>query len=596
MDRPDLTADIVLTLGIAGGALVLFVWNRIRADMVALIVMAVVILTGLVTPREGTSGFSNEATATVALMMVLAAGLVRTGAIDLLGAGINRLAGDSELRFLIVLMIIVVPASAFINNTPVVIVMLPIVLGFARRTGMAASRLLMPVSFGSQLGGTLTLIGTSTNLLVAAIIVDLGLPRFRLFDITPAALVLAVIGLVYLLTIGRALVPDRKTATSYVKRYELRDYLTTVRVGADAPIVDKTLGELRFQQRYGLQVVAVRRGGERIRFPHGATRLQADDVLLLEGKIEDIAKLENTASLRIAGTRAALLEEPGVEHDLAEILVPPRSRTIGRTVRQLGFRARYGLNVLAMQRHAAPVHAALGAIPLEAGDILLVQGPQRALQRLHRGGEFALLGSVGLPARRLRRLRVSVAITAVVVLLAAFDVLSIMVASLLGAIAMVLSGCLRPDEAYRDMDWMVLVLLGGVIPLGVAMQNTGTAAFIAGGIMQVVQPIGPIGALGAFYILTSLLTQLISNNAAAIVLTPIAVAVAAGLGVSPVPFVVATMFAASNSFMTPIGYQTNAFIYGPGGYTFGDYLRVGGPLTFLLALAAAFVIPFFFPF
>ncbi len=590
------TFEILLTLSVAIGALALFAWNRVRADVVALIVLSALIVTGLVTPREGTSGFSNEATVTVGLMMVLAAGLARTGAIDVLGARIARLAGDSEVRFLAVLLVFVIPASALINNTPVVIVMLPVVLGFARRTGIAASRLLMPLSFGSQLGGTLTLIGTSTNLLVAAIVVDLGLPRFRLFDITPPAAILVAIGVVYLLTIGRMLTPKRATTSSFLNRYELRDYLTAAVVGPDAPIAGKSLGETRFAQRFGLQVVAIRRGDEPVRFPLGSTRIEAGDVLLLEGKVQDITKLEQQARLRIAGTRTELLEGPEAEHDLAEVMVPPRSRVVGRTLRDLGFRARHGLNVLAMQRHAEPVHDALGAIPLEAGDILLAQGPARALQRLHHGGDFALLGSLELPARRLRHMPLAVAIVVAVVLVAALDIVSIMVAALLGATTMVLTGCLRPDEAYRDLDLMVIVLLGGIIPLGIAMQNSGAAAFIAGGIMQIVGPLGPVGVLAAFYLMTSLMTEIISNNAAAVVLTPIAVAVANSLGVSPVPFVVATMFAASNSFMTPIGYQTNMFIFGPGGYTFGDYLRVGGPLNFLMVVAAALVIPIFFPF
>ena len=596
MEPTPLTPQIWLTLGIAAGAVVLFAWNRVRADVAALIIMAAVIVTGLVTPAQGLSGFSNEATATVALMMVLAAGLSRTGAIDLLGATLGRMAGRSELRFLAVVLAITVPASAFINNTPVVIVLLPVVLGFARQNGIAPSRLLMSVSFGSQLGGTLTLIGTSTNLLVAAIIVDMGLPRLGLLDITPAALPLVLIGTAYLLTVGRWLAPTRPGETSLLARYELRDYLTAVSVAQQAPIAGRTLAEVDFGRRFGLQVVAIRRGDLRIRFPGGGSRIEVGDLLLVEGKVPDIAKLERSAGLRIAGARPEQVEGDDSELDLAEVMVPPRSPVIGRTLRDLGFRARYGLAVLALQRHGAPVHAALGAIPLAAGDILLVRGPTDALHGLHRRGDLALLGSLELPARRTRRMPLAVGIVAAVVLLAAFDVTSIFMAALLGALVMTLTGCIRPDEAYRDVDWMVIVLLGGVIPLGLAMQNTGAAAFLAAALMGVVEPLGPYGALAAFYIMTSLLTEIISNNAAAVVLTPIAIAVGIALGVSPMPFVIATMLAASNSFMTPIGYQTNAFIFGPGGYAFTDYVRVGGPLNVLLAIAATFIIPLVFPF
>lgn len=596
METTTIDPQIWLTLGIAAGAVALFASNRLRADVVALLVMAVVIATGLVTPQEGLSGFSSEATATVALMMVLASGLARTGAIDLLGSTLGRLAGTSELRFLVVLLCITAPISAFINNTPVVIVLLPVVLGFARQNGIAPSRLLMPLSFGSQLGGTLTLIGTSTNLLVAAIIVDLGLPRLSLLSITPAALPLALVGIAYILTVGRWLAPTRPGERSLLTRYELRDYLTAVRVAPDAPIAGRTLADVDFNRRFGIQVLAISRGDTDIRFPGGGTRIEAGDLLLVEGKVPDITRLERSAGLRIAGARPELLAGAESELDLAEIMVPPRSPVIGRTLRDLGFRARYGLAVLALQRHGSPVHAALGAIPLQAGDILLVRGPIDALHALHRRGDLALLGSLELPARRTRRMPLAVAIIVAVVLAAAFNLTSILMAALAGALLMVLTGCIRPDEAYRDVDWMVIVLLGGIIPLGLAIQNTGTATFLAGWLLRVVEPLGPYGALAAFYVMTSLLTEIISNNAAALVLAPIGIAAAAGLGVSPMPFVVAVMLAASNAFMTPIGYQTNAFIFGPGGYTFADFARVGGPLSLILAIAATFVIPLVFPF
>lgn len=596
MQAPALTPEILLTLAIALGALVLFASNRLRADIVGVLVMAVVMGAGLVTAAEGMSGFSNEATATVALMMVLAAGLTRTGAIDLLGRTLGRLAGTSETRFLVVLLAITVPASAIINNTPVVIVLLPVVLSFARRTGIAPSRLLIPVSFGSQLGGTLTLIGTSTNLLVAAIIVDSGLPQLGLLDITPAALPLMLVGVAYLLTVGRALLPHRAAARTLMARYELRDYLTAVQVQPGAPLAGKTLAENDFGRRHGLQVVAIQRADLRIRFPGGSTRIQVGDLLLVEGKVPDIARLEKQSGLSIAGARADLLPPEDASLDLAEIMVPPRSRLIGRTLRDLGFRARYGLAVLAIQRHGTPVHAALGAIPLQAGDILLVRGPLDALSSLHRSGELALLGSLELPARRTRRMPIAIGVVAAVVLAAGLGITSILMAALIGALVLVLTGCIRPDEIYRDIDWMVIVLLGGIIPLGIAMQKTGAASWIAAHLMTLTGPLGVYGTLAAFYALTSLLTEVISNNAAAVVLTPVAIGIAGALGVSPMPFVVATMLAASNSFMTPIGYQTNAFIFGPGGYTFGDFARVGAPLNALLVITATIVIPLVFPF
>jgi di/tricarboxylate transporter len=604
LTAPPLTFDVLLTLAVTAGALALFVWNRIRVDVVGIIVMTALILLGLVTPREGISGFANEAVITVAAMFILSAGLLRTGAIDVLSRWAERAAAGGELRLLVVTLVLVVPLSAFINNTPVVVVVIPMVLGLTRKLGLAPSRLFMPISFGSQMGGTLTLIGTSTNLLVAGLVLDLGLERIRLFDITPPALVMAAVGIVYLLTVGRWLTPVRETEPDLLASYELRDYLSGLQVGPESPLVGRSLRDTRFGSTYGLQVVGIDRAGERIPFPRGGTVVQAGDVLIVEGKIPDIARIEEEEHLSIAGTQpdfpVALPRQPGPGSarvpGFAELIVPPRSPVVGRTLRALNFRNRYGVPVLGIQRHGAPFHEGLRDAVLAPGDILLVSGTPRELRALHETGELALLGAVAVPAKRLRKLKYSVPIIAGVVLLAAFDVTPILVSALLGVTAMFVTGCITPDEAYEEIDWMVIILLGSIIPLGLAMQNTGTAELIAVHMLTLTGPLGLFGVLASFYLLTSLLTEVISNNAAAVVMAPIAIAVGTGLDASPMPFVVAVMFAASNSFMTPIGYQTNTFIYGPGGYRFSDFLRVGGPLNLILIAVATFVIPYFFPF
>lgn len=596
MDTPLLTPQVVLTLAITLVALGLFVWGRLRADVVALSVMAALIVLGLVTPQEGISGFANEATVTVGLMLVLAAALVRTGVIDLMGRWIKRVAGRSEIRFLVIVLGFVVLASAFVNNTPVVIIMMPIALAFARDSGTPVSRLLLPISFASQLGGTLTLIGTSTNLLVAGLILELGLGRIHLFDITPPAAVLVVVGLAYLLTIGRWLAPDRPTEGGVARRYELRAYLTGLRVPRTSRLVGRSLREVRFEQVFGLQVIAIERDGKRHTFPRADDRLQEDDVLLAEGPLANVARIGQGGDLEIAHGTPELargeLEEAGV----AEIMVPPNSAFVGRTIRELGLRAQYEMSVLGLRRHGEVLHEALADIALEAADLLLVQARPETLARLKDDQQLALLGAVDLPLRRLRKARVAVPIMAAVVLLPAFGITTILVSALLGALAMIVTGCIRSEEAYRDIDWMVVVLLGAIIPLGIAMRNTGTAELLASGVLTLTQPLGLYGTLAAFYLLTSLITEVISNNAAAVVLTPIAVATATSLEASPLPFVVAVMFAASNCFLTPIGYQTNMFIFGPGGYRFSDYGRVGAPLAVLMVIAATLAIPVFFPF
>jgi di/tricarboxylate transporter len=598
------TAEILLTLAITLGALALFVWNRLRVDVVGIIVMVTLILTGLVTPREGISGFANEAVITVTAMFILSAGLLRTGAIDILSRWAERTARGGEFRLLLITMALVVPLSAFINNTPVVVVIIPMVLGLARKMGISPSKLFMPISFGSQLGGTLTLIGTSTNLLVAGLVLDLGMERIGLFDITPPALIMTAVGLVYLLTIGRWLTPTREAGADLIETYELREYLTGLVVGPESPMAGRSLRDANFAQNYGLQVIGVDRKGERIAFPRGGLTIQPSDVLIVEGRIADIARIEEVEHLSIAGSKPKFPveqqrtsgEAQGRGPALAEVIVPPRSPAVGRSLRQLNFRNRYGVPVLGIQRHGAAFHEAMRDTVLAPGDILLVSGTAAELRRLHQTGDLALLGTVALPAKRLRKLKYSLPIILGVVLLAAFNVMPILVSALLGVAAMFVTGCITPDEAYEEIDWMVIVLLGAIIPLGLAMQNTGTAELIATRLLALTRPLGLFGVLAMFYLLTSLLTELISNNAAAVVLAPIAIAVAAALGASPMPFIIAVMLAASNSFMTPIGYQTNTFIYGPGGYRFSDFVRVGGPLNLLMLIVATLVIPIFFPF
>lgn len=601
-----MTPQLLLTLAVTAGTLVLMLSNRVRVDVAGLIVMTTLILLRLVTPAEGISGFANEAIVTVACMFILSAGLIRTGAIDVLGRWVEQLAAKSETRLLLVTLAIAVPLSAFINNTPVVTMLIPLILGITRKTGISPSRIFMPISFGSQMGGTLTLIGTSTNLLVAGLILELGLPRIELFDITLPALILTGIGVVYLVTAGRFLTPKRVAEPDLLESYELRDYLTVLRVASESSFAGKTLKESRFGDRVGLQVLEIDRAGTRISIPGPTTGIEAGDILLVEGKSGEIAKIAEDEHLELIGAGPeydfALLERKKENGEgkqkpiLAEVIVPPRSPVTGRTLRQLNFRVRHGGVVLGIQRHQIALHERLGTIRLSAGDILLVQAMKEDLQRMHASGELALLGALDLPARRKKKMWLAISIMLIVVLLPALNILPIMTSALAGIVAMFLTGCVKPEEAYADIDWMVLVLLGSMIPLGLAMQKSGAAELIANNLMLLATPLGLYGTFAVFYLLVSLLTNMLSNNAAAVVLTPIAISSALALGVSPMPFVIAVMMAASNSFLTPIGYQTNTFIYGPGGYRFSDFFRLGAPLTVILTVVATFVIPYFFPF
>ncbi len=600
MNPPPITPDILVTLAITVGAIVLFVLDRLPIEVVGLLVMVALMLTGVVTPTEGVSGFASEAIVTIAAMFVLSAALVRSGGVDVLGRWISSMSGQSDLRLLAVSIAVVIPASAFVNNTPVVVVMVPVLLGLARERGIPASRLFMPVSFASQMGGTLTLVGTSTNLLVAGLVLDLGLPRIRLFDITGPALIMALVGVAYLLTVGRRLVPDRDGEDDLDERYELGEYLSGLEVEEGSELVGRPLSESGLRQERELDVLAIERGDEWILLPEGTHEIQAGDRMVVRGKIQGITDAGNEVGLRISGTEHTLSShedenEPG-DTAYSELLVPPRSRVVGQSLEELRFRGSYGVPVVGIRRHGATVHEPMRSVSLHAGDILLVRGTPEDLRRIRETGDLALLGPLELPPRRKRKLPLSAAILGGVVLSAALGLTTIMVAALAGVALAWVTGCLTPEEAYEDVDWQPLVLLGSILPLGIAMQNTGAADLLAAHFLTVTQTLGPTGVLVAFYVMTSILTEIISNAATAVVVTPLAVAMGESLGVSPMPFVVAVIFAASNSFMTPVGYQTNTFIYGPGGYRFTDFIRVGGPLGLLFAFLAGLVIPAFFPF
>ncbi len=560
--------------------------------------MSALIITGLLSPREGISGFANEATITVAAMFVLSAGLVRTGALDIVGRGVARAAGTSELRLMVVTIVLVIFASAFVNNTPVVVVMLPVLLSVARKINVAPSRILMPLSFSSQLGGTLTLVGSSTNLVVAGMLVQLGLPSLGMFEFTLPALIVALVGVAYMLTVGRKLIPAREVSSDLAAGYHLRDYLSALVVEAGSVIAGKTLAESRFAARYGLQIVGVERAGGRILSPSAHTVIEVGDVLLVRGKVVDLAAIKEAARLAVATGQHDLNVGDSTAGDatLAELIVPPSSPIVGRSLRAVRFRNRYGVPVLGIQRHGQALEDHLRDVTIQAGDVLLVQASNEQLLRLHEDGDLALLGPVQIPQKRRRKMVLAIAIIVAVVLLSAFDVLPTVTAALLGAIAMFLTACVTPDEAYEQVDWMVIVMLGSLIPLGIAMQKTGTAEMVARGLLSVTSPLGPVGILVAIYVMTMLITEVISNSATALVMTPIAVATAEAAGISPMPLVIATMFAASLAFATPIGYQTNTLIYGPGGYKFADFVRVGAPLNILLLITSALVIPVFFPF
>lgn len=593
-----MTFEIAFVFAVVLAALVLFITERFPIDQVAIAVPVVLLIGGVITPGEAISGLSSEATVTVAAMLALTLGLMKTGAVAAIGrwARTSRIGGP-RVR-LLVLCLLVAALSPFLNNTPVVVVFLPIFLALAQQAEEPASLYMMPLSFAAILGGTVTLIGTSTNLIVYGMARDRGLDALHMFSIAPLGLIYLAIGMAYIFTVGRWLTPRRHGAPDLSEKYSVRDFVTELEVTPDSPAVGRTLVEVRWGELYDVSVLGILRAepGREIWAPGARRDIRAGDILYVRGDTDRLLRLARRERLATPAHRAQRPEIPHREDTrLVEVLVAPGSPLVGKTLRNLRFQQRYDATVLAVQHQGHPVRGPLADIRFQVGDLLLVHGPTPALGVLAEEPGFVPLGEVEAPPAYRPRALVAVAILAGVVVAAGSGLVPILPAALTGLVLMIFTGCVRLEEMYRELNWTVVFLLAGLIPLGVAMDKTGAAQWLAGGAAGQLAPLGPVATIAAFYLVTSLMTEVMSNNASAVVMTPVAIFTAAEVGMNPYALLVAVMFGASASFMTPVGYQTNALIFGPGGYRFSDFLKVGGPLNLLLLLAASILIPILWP-
>ncbi len=589
-----ISINIILVLALVAVVMVLFVSERFSVDLVALLALAVLLLLGLVTPEEGISGFSNPATITVGAMFVLSAALQKTGAVQSLGWMLIRLGRKRGVLLLAVILTTAV-VSAFINNTAAVAVFLPLVLGVSSRRKLPASKLLIPLSYASQFGGVCTLIGTSTNLLVSSISDKAGYGAFSMFEFAPLGLILVGAGVVYFLSVGQWLLPARRT-DELTKTYQLGEYITELRVLPESSLIDKTLRESRFGELHDATVLEILRDKKKIWSPHREP-VQEGDILLVRGRIKELMDMKSSQKLEIE-PEFKLKDESLQAEDLklVEALVSPTSRLIDRTLAELDFRRRYNAIVLAIQRRDQTVREKLNSLRLRFGDALLLQAPSEEINRLRRDNDFIVLEEVEEPVLRPRKGPLALAIIAAVVVTAAVGQLPILVAALLGVLALVLTRCLTLEEAYAAVDWKVVFLLAGILPLGIALEKSGAAELISTKGLHSVAGLGPVAVLAAIYLLTAILTEFMSNNAAAVLLAPIAISTAHTLQLDPKPFLMAVCFAASTSFATPVGYQTNTMVYHPGGYRFTDFTKVGLPLNLIFWALAVLFIPIFWPF
>ncbi len=596
-----MTIEIALVLAIVIGALVVFALELYRPDFVAFAILALILVLAPVfglTPEEAVSGFSNPATVTVLAMFILSGAVHRTGVIRILARLAIRLAGETEVGSLLALLIIVAPISAFVNNTAAVAILIPMVLRLAREHGHAPSKLLIPLSYFSQLAGVTTLIGTSSNILASALSADHGYGPFGMFAFTKIGLLVFATGAVYLLLVGRRLLPDRRTEESAPARYGVEDYLTEVVVLEGSPLVGKTLIESKLTEKLDIQVLEIIRKGERYTFLVGDRKLEAGDILSVRARTELLLRITELEGLALepevrfrARTGGAGDRPKGEAIGLLEVVVGPSSDLVGRTLETAGFRRRYNCTVVALRKHGKLVRERLGKVRLGFGDSLLLSGPQFALDQVRRSAGFIVTEELEQEAFRPEKIPAVLAIVAGVVVVAALGV-PILVTAMAGCVLVVLAGGLKIHELHESIRWDVIILLAGVIPLGLALERTGGAALLAGLAERAAHHVHPIFVLGLFYAISMLLTELISNNATVVVMVPVAAATAASLGYDPRALILAIMFAASTSFSTPVGYQTNTMVFGPGNYRFLDFLKVGGPLNLILAVVTPVAIYF----
>jgi len=591
-----MTVDMLLLSAILLGAVLLFALEVFPVDKVSVLVLSTLVVFRLISPEQAIAGFGSPATVTVACMLALSYGIQSTGVLNYLANKLVDLAKESEFRLLVSIILAVGLLSAFINNTAAVALFLPLTITVAREHGLDPSKLLMPMSFAAMFAGTCTLIGSSTNLLVYSLAMEHLNWQIGIFEFTPVGLIFFAAGTFYLLVIGRHLVPSRRTSDSLTEEYHLRHFVTELILRKDSPLIGKSIAETNFREKYGLEVIEILRDKTKLLPSAAETRLQDSDILLVQGPPQALLEIQDSQGVTI---KALTVQDQDLEDEnivLVEAFISPTSRLVDSTVKEVNFRQTFKANTLAIRSHGRTIRQKIGTIRLEHGDSLLILTSREQLKVLRQSPDFLVLAEVRRSFLRKDKLFYAVAIFLGIILLVSFNFLSIVAAAVIGTGLMLLTGCLRLQDLYSHLSWETIVMLACLIPVGSAMENTGLAHLVATSLVTKLDVWGPVVVLSGVYLLTSVLTSVMTNNATAILMIPISISTAQHLQVNPQPFVMAVLFAASASFMTPIGYQTNLFIFGPGGYKFTDFLKVGAPLSLLFWILASVLIPLFWPF
>lgn len=592
-----MTVEMIVVLALILVAVVLFASEKLPVDLVALMVMAVLLLSGIITPAEGIAGFSNEATVTVGAMFILSAALYKTGAINSIGTLTTRIFKFNFWVGLIAMMVLVGILSAFVNNTPVVAIFIPILISVAKEMKRSPARFLMPLSFASMFGGVCTLIGTSTNILLNSIAVNHGQPPFGMFEFTALGFIFFLGGSLYMLLFGIHMIPQREGERELMKTFGMGEYLTEIVILPESDSIGSPALQSVLVRDTGVEILEVMRNGIRLKVPFSQVTIQEGDILQVMGDVEKMKKLQERQGIRLKAEHTYHDRDIETEDTiLAEAIIAPQSILVRKTLKETRFRNLFGVTALAIRHRDQIVHTKLGAVKLQAGDALLLKVSKSALEELKNEDAFVFVSEVGLPQFRKDKIPAGLLIAAGVVTTASLGVLPIVVSAIVGCVLMVFVGCLTLEEAYKSIDWKVIFLLAGALTLGVAMEKSGAAMLVSNKLVHAVGGWGPVAMVSVFFLLTTVLTNMMSNNATAVLLAPIAISTATSLNIDPRPLLMAVTFAASSSFMTPVGYQTNTMIYGAGRYRFKDFLKVGTPLNVLLWIVATIFIPQFWPF
>lgn len=590
-----MTLPILLLLIILAFALLFFWFEWVSPDVTALGVLLALIVLGLVPRERAFSGFASDTVMLLLGLLIMTAALMRTGVVEEVSRKLLDFTSKHPSSLLPATMVSVALLSAVINNTAAAAFFLPVILGLSQRSKLSASRLLMPMAFAAILASSMTLVSTSTNVVVSGLMTQAGLPPIGMFELTPVGVPVLVVGLMYMLFFGQRLIPERPAPQTLTETFGLRPYLAELRITPGSALAGSTLAQSGLGRNFDLMVLAIVREGQRHLDPSADVMLQAGDALLVEGSSEAILKIKDIAGIHIqADAKFTDVDLEGNGLRLAEVVLLPRSPFIGRTPKALQMRERYHLQVMAISRRTGVVHSKIADTRLQLGDVLLVQGNQKQIAALQADNALDVLGVVN--SRRFNRQRAwtVIGIFAGALLLGSVELVPLPAAMLLGALLVFVTRCITPDDAYRQVDWKVLILISSMLGLGVAMRSTGTAEFLADRLTALVGTWNPLWLLTGFFALTVLLTQPMSNQAAAAVVIPVALQTAVQLDLNPRTFALMIAIAASTSYLTPLE-PACLIVYGPGRYRFMDFLKVGGLLTVLVYLLAIILTPLLWP-